>query len=40
MSKIRVALIGTGMICNSAHIPALKDLQKEGVQPCRAQPLL
>ena len=31
MSKIRVALIGTGMICNSAHFPALKALQNEGI---------
>lgn len=31
MNKIRVALIGTGMICNSAHFPALKPLREEGL---------
>lgn len=27
--KLRVGLIGTGMICNAAHIPAWKNLQDE-----------
>ena len=31
MSKLRVAVIGTGMIANSAHFPALNDLRKEGL---------
>lgn len=31
MSKLKVAVIGTGMIANSAHFPALNDLRKEGL---------
>ena len=31
MSKLRVAVIGTGMIANSAHFPALNILRKEGL---------
>ena len=31
MSKLRVAIIGTGMIANSAHFPALNILRKEGL---------
>ena len=31
MSKLRVAVIGTGMIANSAHFPALNVLRKEGI---------
>ena len=31
MSKLRVAVIGTGMIANSAHFPALNDLRMEGL---------
>ena len=31
MSKLRVAIIGCGMIANSAHFPALNVLRKEGV---------
>ena len=31
MKKLRVAIIGTGMIANSAHFPALNDLRKEGL---------
>ena len=31
MNKLRVAVIGTGMIANSAHFPALNDLRKEGL---------
>ena len=31
MSKLRVAIIGTGMIANSAHVPALNILRKEGL---------
>ena len=31
MNKLRVAIIGTGMIANSAHFPALNVLRKEGV---------
>ena len=30
MNKLRVAVIGTGMIANSAHFPALNILRKEG----------
>ena len=31
MSKLRVAVIGTGMIANSAHFPALNILRQEGL---------
>ncbi len=31
MKKVRVALIGCGMICNSAHFPALHDLERDGL---------
>ena len=31
MKKLRVAIIGTGMIANSAHFPALNILRKEGL---------
>ena len=31
MDKLRVAVIGTGMIANSAHFPALNVLRKEGI---------
>ena len=31
MSKVRVAIIGCGMIANSAHFPALNDLRAEGL---------
>lgn len=31
MKKLRVAVIGTGMIANQAHFPALKVLQEQGV---------
>ena len=31
MSKLRVAIIGTGMIANSAHFPALNILREEGL---------
>ena len=31
MNKLRVAVIGTGMIANSAHFPALNILRKEGL---------
>ena len=31
MKKRRAAVIGCGMICNSAHFPALKILQEEGL---------
>ena len=31
MSKIRVAVIGTGMIANQAHFPALNVLRAKGV---------
>ena len=31
MSKLRVAVIGTGMIANSAHFPALNVLRAEGL---------
>ena len=31
MNKLRVAVIGTGMIANSAHFPALNILRKEGI---------
>lgn len=31
MKKLRVAIIGTGMIANSAHFPALKPLRDEGL---------
>ncbi len=31
MNKLRVAIIGTGMICNCAHLPALDILRKEGL---------
>ena len=31
MNKVRVAIIGTGMIANSAHIPSIKILEKEGL---------
>ena len=31
MNKLRVAIIGTGMIANSAHFPALNELRKEGI---------
>ena len=30
MNKLRVAVIGTGMIANSAHFPALNILREEG----------
>ena len=28
--KYRVAIIGAGMICNAAHLPALTPLRKRG----------
>ena len=28
--KYRVAIIGAGMICNAAHLPALAPLRKRG----------
>jgi len=31
MDKLRVAVIGTGMIANAAHFPALNDLRKKGL---------
>ena len=31
MSKLRVAIIGCGMIANSAHFPALNILREEGL---------
>ena len=31
MKKLRVAVIGTGMIANSAHFPALNILREEGL---------
>ena len=31
MKKLRVAVIGTGMIANSAHFPALNMLRQEGL---------
>lgn len=31
MNKLKVALIGTGMIANSAHFPALNILRKDGL---------
>ena len=31
MSKFRVGIIGTGMIANCAHLPALDILRKEGL---------
>ena len=31
MDKLRVAIIGTGMIANSAHFPALNILREEGL---------
>ena len=31
MSKLRVALIGCGMIANSAHFPALNILREESL---------
>ena len=31
MKKLRVAVIGTGMIANQAHFPALKVLAEQGV---------
>ncbi|MBR2453613.1 MAG: Gfo/Idh/MocA family oxidoreductase, partial [Clostridia bacterium] len=31
MKKLRVAVIGTGMIANQAHFPALNMLAKEGI---------
>ena len=31
MNKLKVAVIGTGMIANSAHFPALNILRKEGL---------
>ncbi|MBO7170482.1 MAG: Gfo/Idh/MocA family oxidoreductase, partial [Clostridia bacterium] len=31
MSKLRVAVIGTGMIANQAHFPALNVLRAKGV---------
>ena len=31
MKKIRVAIIGAGMIANSAHFPALNILKEEEV---------
>ena len=31
MKKLRVAIIGTGMIANSAHFPALNVLRNEGL---------
>ena len=29
--KFRIALIGTGMICNCAHLPAINNLRKKGL---------
>ena len=31
MNKLRVAVIGTGMIANAAHFPALNELRKKGL---------
>ena len=31
MNKLKVAIIGTGMIANSAHFPALNILREEGL---------
>ena len=31
MNKLKVAVIGTGMIANSAHFPALNILRKQGL---------
>jgi predicted dehydrogenase len=30
-TKIRIAIIGTGMIANAAHIPAINNLRKQGL---------
>ena len=30
-AKVRIAVIGTGMICNCAHLPAIDNLRKKGL---------
>ena len=30
-AKVRIAVIGTGMICNCAHMPAIDNLRKKGL---------
>ena len=31
MKKLRIALIGAGMIANAAHLPAIGNLRKKGL---------